>query len=132
MLQGRPEELQHLNDFLVGIGYKTMYENDFDNFMHKSDYNRVKWFYDSCQFSISFTRQGKFVILMDCLIKTDNLGKAYDTPKGSMINYSKKELEIPFEDANLNGIKEILCSNVKYVKEFMVEKMKQEIEKDFQ
>lgn len=132
MLQGRPEELQHLNDFLVGIGYKTMYENDFDNFMHKSDYNRVKWFYDSCQFSISFTRQGKFVILMDCLIKTDNLGKAYDTPKGSMINYSKKELEIPFEDANLNGIKEILCSNVKFVKEFVVEKMKQEIEKDFQ
>lgn len=132
MLQGRPEELQHLNDFLVGIGYKTMYENDFDNFMHKSDYNRVKWFYDSCQFSISFTRQGKFVILMDCLIKTDNLGKAYDTPKGSIINYSKKELEIPFEDANLNGIKEILCSNVKYVKEFVVEKMKQEIEKDFQ
>lgn len=132
MLQGRPEELQHLNDFLVGIGYKTMYENDFDNFMHKSDYNRVKWFYDSCQFSISFTRQGKFVILMDCLIKTDILGKAYDTPKGSMINYSKKELEIPFEDANLNGIKEILCSNVKFVKEFVVEKMKQEIEKDFQ
>ena len=132
MLQGRPEELQHLNDFLVGIGYKTMYENDFDNFMHKSDYNRVKWFYDSCQFSISFTRQGKFVILMDCLIKTDNLGKAYDTPKGSIINYSKKELEIPFEDANLNGIKEILCSNVKFVKEFVVEKMKQEIEKDFQ
>lgn len=132
MLQGRPEELQHLNDYLVGIGYKTMYDNDFDNFMHKSDYNRVKWFYDSCQFSISFTRQGKFVILMDCLIKTDNLGKAYDTPKGSIINYSKKELEIPFEDANLNGIKEILCSNVKYVKEFVVEKMKQEIEKDFQ
>lgn len=132
MLQGRPEELQHLNDFLVGIGYKTMYENDFDNFMHKSDYNRVKWFYDSCQFSISFTRQGKFVILMDCLIKTDNLGKAYDTPKGSIINYSKKELEIPFEDANLNGIKEILCLNVKYVKEYVVEKMKQEIEKDFQ
>ena len=132
MLQGRPEELQHLNDFLVGIGYKTIYENDFDNFMHKSDYNRVKWFYDSCQFSIEFTRQGKFVIRMDCLIKTDNLGKAYDTPKGSMINYSKKELEIPFEDANLNGIKEILCSNVKFVKEFVVEKMKQEIEKDFQ
>ena len=132
MLQGRPEELQHLNDFLVGIGYKTIYENDFDNFMHKSDYNRVKWFYDSCQFSIEFTRQGKFVIRMDCLIKTDNLGTAYDTPKGSMINYSKKELEIPFEDANLNGIKEILCSNVKFVKEFVVEKMKQEIEKDFQ
>ena len=132
MLQGRPEELQHLNDFLVGIGYKTMYENDFDNFMHKSDYNRVKWFYDSCQFSIEFTRQGKFVIRMDCLIKTANLGKAYDTPKGSIINYSKKELEIPFEDANLNGIKEILCSNVKFVKEFVVEKMKQEIEKDFQ
>ena len=132
MLQGRPEELQHLNDFLVGIGYKTMYENDFDYFMHKSDYNRISWFYDSCKFSIEFTRQGKFVIRMDCLIKTDNLGKAYDTPKGSMINYSKKELEIPFEDANLNGIKEILCSNVKFVKEFVVEKMKQEIEKDFQ
>ena len=132
MLQGRPEELQHLNDFLVGIGYKTMYENDFDNFMHKSDYNRVKWFYDSCQFSISFTRQGKFVILMDCLIKTDNLGNAYDTPKGSMINYSKKELEIPFEDANLKGIQEILCSNVKMIKEYHIEQKKQEIEKDFQ
>ncbi len=132
MLHGRPEELQHLNDFLVGIGYKTIFDSDFENFMHKSECNRVSWFYDSCKFSIEFTRQGKFVIRMDCLIKTDNLGKAYDTPKGSMINYSKKELEIPFEDANLNGIKEILCSNVKYVKEYVVEKMKQEIEKDFQ
>ena len=69
---------------------------------------------------------------MDCLIKTDNLGKAYDTPKGSMINYSKKELEIPFEDANLKGIQEILCSNVKMIKEYHIEQKKQEIEKDFQ
>jgi len=131
MLQGRPEVLQYLNDYLLGIGYKTMYENDFENFMHKTEYNRVGWFYYSCTFYIEFTSQGKFLITMDCLIKTDNLGKAYDTPKDSMINYTKKTLEIPFEDANLNGIKEILCSNVKSIKEYVVEKMKQELEKDF-
>ena len=132
MLQGRPEVLQHLNDFLMGIGYKTIFDSDFENFMHKSDCNRISWFYDSCKFSIEFTRQGKFVIRMDCLFKTANLGKAYDTPKGSMINYSKKELEIPFEDANLKGIQEILCSNVKMIKEYYIEQKKQEIEKDFQ
>lgn len=47
------------------------------------------------------------------------------------MNYTKKNLEIPFEDANLKGIQEILCSNVKNVKEYVVEKKKQEIEKDF-
>ena len=132
MLQGRPEELQHLNDYLLSIGYKTRFAIDFEYFMHKSECNHVSWFYDSCSFSIEFTSQGKFLIKMDCLIKTDNLGKAYDTPKGSMINYSKKELEIPFEDANLKGIQEILCSNVKMIKEYHIEQKKQEIEKDFQ
>jgi hypothetical protein len=132
MLQGRPEELQHLNDFLVGIGYKTIYENDFDNFMHKSDYNRVSWFYDSCRFSIEFTRQGKFVIRMDCVIKTKELAEVYDSPKGNFINYSKKNLEIPFEDANLTGIENNLMRNIKIIKEFQIEKKKQEIEKDFQ
>lgn len=132
MLQGRPEELQHLNDYLLSIGYKTRFAIDFEYFMHKSECNHVSWFYDSCSFSIEFTSQGKFLIRMDCLIKTDNLGKAYDTPKGSMINYSKKELEIPFEDANLKGIQEILCSNVKMIKEYHIEQKKQEIEKDFQ
>ena len=132
MLQGRPEELQHLNDYLLSIGYKTRFAIDFEYFMHKSEFNHVSWFYDSCSFSIEFTSQGKFLIRMDCLIKTDNLGKAYDTPKGSMINYSKKELEIPFEDANLKGIQEILCSNVKIIKEYYIEQKKQEIEKDFQ
>lgn len=131
MLQGRPEVLQYLNDYLLGIGYKTMYENDFENFMHKTEYNRVGWYYDSCTFYIEFTSQGKFLIIMDCLIKTDNLGKAYDTPKDSMINYTKKSLEIPFEDANLNGIKEILCSNVKSIKEYVVEYKIRELEKDF-
>lgn len=132
MLHGRPEELQHLNDYLLSIGYKTRFAIDFEYFMHKSEFNHVSWFYDSCSFSIEFTSQGKFLIRMDCLIKTDNLGKAYDTPKGSMINYSKKELEIPFEDANLKGIQEILCSNVKMIKEYHIEQKKQEIEKDFQ
>ena len=131
MLQGRPEVLQYLNDYLLGIGYKPMYANGFENFMHKSDCNIVSWLYDFCSFSIEFTTQGKFLITMDCIIKTDNLGKAYDTPKDSMINYTKKTLEIPFEDANLNGIQEILCSNVKSIKEYVVEKKKQEMEKDF-
>lgn len=132
MLHGQPKELQYLNDYLLSIGYKTRFAIDFEYFMHKSECNHVSWFYDSCSFSIEFTSQGEFLIRMDCLIKTDNLGKAYDTPKGSMINYSKKELEIPFEDANLKGIQEILCSNVKIIKEYHIEQKKQEIEKDFQ
>mgnify|MGYP007012493312 CR=1 FL=1 len=41
MLQGRPEELQHLNDFLISIGYKP-YSTAFDDFMHKSDYNYIE------------------------------------------------------------------------------------------
>ena len=30
MLHGRPEELQHLNDYLLSIGYKTIFESDFE------------------------------------------------------------------------------------------------------
>ena len=131
MLQGRPEELQHLNDFLISIGYKP-YSTAFDDFMHKSDYNYIEWVYDSCKFSIEFTRHGKFVIRMDCVINTKELAECYDSPKGTFINYSKKNLEIPFEDANLTGIENNLMRNIKIIKKFHIEKKKQEIDKDFQ
>lgn len=132
MLQGRPEELQHLNDFLVSIGYKTSYPTAFNDFMHKSDFSYIEWVYDSCKFTIEYTRQGKFIIRMDCVIKTKELAECYDSPKGTFINYSKKNLEIPFEDANLTGIENNLMRNIKIIKKFHIEKKKQEIDKDFQ
>ena len=133
MIHGRHEELQHLNDYLLGIGYKIKYADDFENLMHRTKDYCVGWYYDSFSFYIEYTEQGKFLIIMDCLIKTD-LGKVYDTPPKDdfMLKYTYKKLEIPFEDANLKGIQEILCSNVKKIKEYNIEQHKKEIEKDFQ
>lgn len=132
MLQGRPEELQHLNDFLVSIGYKTFDPTDFHNFMYRSDVNYVIWDYDSCKFMIEYTSEGKFLIRMDCVIYTKEFEELYDSPKGSFVTYSKKNLEIPFEDANLTGIENNLMRNIKIVKEYHINKKKQEIDKDFQ
>ena len=115
MLQGRPEELQHLNDFLVSIGYKN--STSFNDFMHKSEVDYAVWNYDSCKFSIEYTSSGKFIIKMDCVIYTKELAELYDSPKGSFVTYSKKHLEIPFDDANLTGIENNLMRNIKIIKE---------------
>lgn len=130
MLQGRPEELQHLNDFLVSIGYKN--STSFNDFMHKSEVDYAVWNYDSCKFSIEYTSSGKFIIKMDCVIYTKELAELYDSPKGSFVTYSKKHLEIPFDDANLTGIENNLMRNIKIIKEYHINKKKQEIDKDFQ
>lgn len=130
MLLGRPEELQYLNDFLISIGYKN--STSFDDFMHKSGVDYAVWDYDSCKFSIEYTSSGKFRIRMDCVIYTKEFAEMYDSPQGTFVTYSKKSLEIPFEDANLNGIKNNLMRNIKIVKEYHINKKKQEIDKDFQ
>lgn len=130
MLQGRTEELQHLNDFLVSIGYKN--STSFDDFMHKSEVDYAVWDYDSCKFSIEYTSSGKFRIRMDCIIYTKELAECYDSPQSTFVTYGKKSLEIPFEDANLTGIKNNLMRNIKIIKEYHINKKKQEIDKDFQ
>ena len=132
MLQGRPEELQHLNDFLISIGYKPSNPMAFEDFMHKSDVDYVIWDYDSCKFMIEYSSSGGFVIKMDCIIYTKELEELYDSPQGTLVTYSMKNLQIPFNDANLTGIKNNLMRNIKIIKEYHINKKKQEIDKDFQ
>ena len=100
--------------------------------MHKSEVDYAVWNYDSCKFSIEYTSSGKFIIKMDCVIYTKELAELYDSSKGSFVTYSKKHLEIPFDDANLIGIENNLMRNIKIIKEYHINKKKQEIDKDFQ
>lgn len=135
MIAGTSNNLIKIHDYVLSMGYKTIYPDDWDNFMHKSDIHRCDLYLSLAQiwtlrFYIIQKQDGTFVLEFDILFK-DKTVNVFDKVVPEL-KYDSKYVIVPFAEANWEGIKFVISRNRRLIKERCVENKMVVINKDFE
>lgn len=134
MIEGTSNNLIKIHDYVLSMGYKTKYTDDWHNFMYRSGVNRCDMYLyiDALQqlrFYIIQTHGGKFELDFD-VINPDNSYKVFDTARPEL-KYITRFVNVFLDEANWEEIKAIISNNRRIVKEIIVNNKIETIKTDF-
>ncbi len=134
MIAGTSNNLIKIHDYVLSMGYKTKYTDDWHNFMYRSDVNRCDMYLyinnlSDLRFYIIQTHGGKFELDFD-VINRDNSYKVFDTVRPEM-KYITRFVNVFLDEANWEEIKAIIINNRRIAKEIIVNDKIETIKTDF-
>lgn len=134
MIVGTSNNLIKIHDYVLSMGYKTRYTDDWHNFMHRSDVHRCDMYLyvnnlSTLRFYIIQTYCGKFELDFD-VINRDNSYKVFDKARPEL-KYITRWVNVLFDEANWEEIKAIISNNRRIIKEIIVNDKIETIRTDF-
>ena len=134
MIAGTSNNLIKIHDYVLSMGYKTSYPDDWHNFMYRSDVRRCDMYLQidnlfHLRFYIVQMLSGKFELDFD-VINRDNSYKVFDTARPEL-KYITRWINVLFDEANWEEIKAIISNNRRIAKEIIVNDKIETIKTDF-
>lgn len=134
MIAGTSNNLIKIHDYVISMGYKTEYTDDWHNFMYRSNVNRCDMYLHinnlpHLRFYIIQTYGGKFELDFD-VINRDNSYKVFDTVRPEL-KYITRFVNVFLDEANWEEIKAIISNNRQIAKEIIVNDKIETMKTDF-